>query len=68
MVTIFVAQIVHTFGLFLAKCYFSSESIFGLHFIDIGQFLLKPSGHPALSLARHKGGGEGEEEEASKSK
>ena len=33
-------------GLFLQKCHFSIESIFGLHFIDIGQLLTQTSWSP----------------------
>ena len=33
----FLAQIAHIIGLFLKKCHFSSQGIFGQLFTDIGQ-------------------------------
>ena len=46
----FLAQIVYIIGRFLKKCHFSSESIFGQLFIDIGQLLTQAFWSPWLEV------------------
>ena len=44
------AQIAHILGLFRHSVIFIVKFVFGLHFIDIGRFLIALSSHPANYL------------------
>ena len=50
MVTI-LAQIAHIFGVFFKQCHFDGDSVFLGNFSQkLGDFFLKPSGHPAFGI------------------